>query len=384
MRIGVLTTSYPRWSGDPAGPFVAALNRWLVAAGHQVDVLAAGSAADRLGPHLAASKTPPILDDSGSVVRRVPSSLFYAGGAPDALLSGPTALLEAARFSAVLAARFHDLHRRYDAFVSHWLLPCGVLAAALSDGRPHVAVAHSSDVHLLRRLRGQAVVRWISRRARLVYSAASLRVPGAAGHVVPMGIDCAHFAASPDERRALRAALGVDRPTVLFLGRLVAVKGISVLLQALSALPDAVLWIAGDGPLRPALMEQASVLGPRVQFLGTIVGDERRRRLLACDVLALPSLRLPDGRTEGAPQVVLEALAAGAKVVASDVGGVADLLGDAGWCLPPGDVAAWQAGLAQALQTRDDAHPRRAMAQAARFDWSLTAPRIVGEPFGCG
>ena len=366
---------------------MAALNRRLAAAGHQIDVLAAGE-----DPRLA-EMTPGAVpsarerglaetSEPGGTVVRVPSSLFYAGGAPDALTQGPAMWLEAARFSARLGARFLAWQRRCDAFISHWLLPCGLLAAGFAGRRPHVAVAHSSDIHLLRRMHGQAIVRWIARRARLVYTAASLVVPGAAGHVVPMGIDCAEFAGDLGERQAIRAALAVQRPTILFLGRLVPVKGVSVLLQALAAVPAAVLWIAGDGPLRAALQAQAGSLADRVQFLGAIAGAERRRRLLACDVLALPSVELADGRSEGAPQVVLEGLAAGAQVVASRVGGVATLLGDAGWCVPPGDVPAWIAALRAALAASDTSRRRRAQAQAQRFDWSTVAPQIVGTPFG--
>lgn len=387
MRIGVLTTSYPRWPGDSAGQFVAALNRSLVDAGHQVEVLAAGPAPEPVPAEVAQGVSPQdsgpgMTEDPALRVRRVSSSLFYAGGAPDALARGGGTWREAARFSMHFSGEFLALQRRYDGFVSHWLVPCGVLAALAAGNRPHVAVAHSSDVHLLRQWRGQGLVRWLARRARLVYTASSLTVPGAQGHVVPMGVDCAQFAASPEQRRAARAELGVQRPTILFLGRLVPVKGVDVLLRALAGLPDATLWIAGDGPLRSALQAQARGLGHRVQFLGPIAGAERRRRLLACDVLALPSIVLPDGRTEGAPQVVLEGLAAGSRVVASRVGGVADLLGDAGWCVPPGDVSACIAALRAALACCDEPQRQRAVAQAQRFDWSLIAPRIIGATFG--
>lgn len=390
VRIGVLTTSYPRWAGDASGQFVAALNRYLVAAGHQVEVLSAGPAQPTRSPDDEAilSSRPGAVDEvceSGVVVRRVPSALFYAGGAPDALAQGPAMWLEAARFTARLARHFWAVQGRYEALVSHWLVPCGVLAERFAARRPHIAIAHSSDIHLLRRLHGQSLVRWVSRRARLIYTADSLVVPGANGRVVPMGIDCAQLAGSPQQRQAARAQLAVERPTILFLGRLVPVKGVSVLLRSLCALPSAVLWLAGDGPLRAALHDQVRALGlqDRVQFLGSIAGDERRQRLWACDVLAVPSVELADGRSEGAPQVVLEGLAAGAHVVASRVGGIASLLGDAGWCVPPGDVPGWTAALAQALATSVESRRAQAWAQVQRFDWSMVGPQIVGDALDC-
>lgn len=375
MRIAVLSTSYPRFPGEPAGPFVAALGQALVNRGHQVEVLAAGT------PGLV---EPSRQDLRELTVRRVSSTLFYAGGAPDALAGDPRAWVEALRFSGRFSREFAALHRRYDALISHWLLPCGVLGTVLAGSRPHVAIAHSSDVHLLRRLRMTALVRLVAARARLVYSAQSLVVPGAPGRVVPMGIDCAGLAVSDEERQTARQGFAVDRPTVLFLGRLVPVKGVAVLLSALAAVPEPQLWIAGDGPLRPHLQAQAQALGlgARVQFLGTVVGHERRRRLAACDLLAVPSIELPDGRTEGAPQVVLEGLAAGAHVLGSRVGGIPDLLGPVGQLVTPGDVAAWCVALRQGLAVTQGptaaAQRYAARCRAAQFDWSRIAEQIVG------
>jgi glycosyltransferase involved in cell wall biosynthesis len=231
VRIGVVTTSYPRYAGDPAGHFVAGLNRWLTARGHTIEVLAAGEAlAAGEGQEARATAGP----GPGIAVHRVPSPLFYRGGAPDALVAGPGAVLEAARFSVRLGQLLGERQRGYDALISHWLVPCGVLAATLGGGRPQVAIAHSSDIHLLRRLGLEAAARFVARRARLVYTTASLRVPGAPGVVVPMGIDTAEFRATSTDRAAARQRLGWAGPTVLFLGRLVPVKGVAVLLEALS------------------------------------------------------------------------------------------------------------------------------------------------------
>jgi glycosyltransferase involved in cell wall biosynthesis len=79
--------------------------------------------------------------------------------------------------------------------------------------------------------------------------------------------------------------------------------------------------------------------------------------------------------------VVLEGLAAGCAVVASAVGGVAELIGDAGWLVAAGDVAA----LATALTTATGlngaarhAQQQRAVARARRFDWAVVAPQILG------
>lgn len=379
MHLGILTTSYPRDADDPAGGFVAGFNRFLLSQGHSIEVVAAG-----------ADGSPAGLDPAG--VWRLPSPLFYRGGAPEHLFApSPAALSQAARFQLALTRRVAARAHAFDALVSHWLVPCGLAGAIAAPGRPHLAVAHSSDIHLLRRLGLTALPAWLSRRAALVYTAAGLVLPGAPGRVVPMGVEAASFAGDDAERAAARAALGLGprppagRGVVLFLGRLVPVKGLTVLLGA-AALDPAAPWdllIAGDGPLRKEVQRRAARLGRRVRLLGEVRGPSRRAALLGSDALVLPSLALPDGRTEGAPTVVSEALCAGLPIVASAVGGVPDLVGDAGVLCPPGQPAALSAALRLLFSSpaRLPALRARATAAGGSRDWSKVGPALLDELF---
>lgn len=375
MHIGVISTSYPRGAGDPAGSFVHGLNGYLRRQGHRVTVVCAGEADSPLQAEL-----------DGVSVHRVPSPLFFQGGAPDALATGlvqsplPT-LWEASRFSLQLGAVAARQLVGCDALLSHWLAPCGMTAALLQGRRPHVAVAHSSDIHLLRRLRGSVVARWLSRRAQLVYSAEHLRLDGAPGQVVPMGIHVAEFAPSEPLRQQARQALGLSRPTVLFLGRLVPVKGLAVLLAALdrlNQLQPVELLVAGDGPLRTELMREVIRNGLPVRFVGEVSGPRKRELLWAADALVLPSLQLADGRTEGSPVVVWEALAAGCPVVASRVGGVAAQLAGAGLLVPPGDAVQLAEALHRVLTQPELANQLRTqgLGRALSADWSQVAPQL--------
>ena len=381
MRIGVLTTSYPREPEDPAGHFVRGLCVHLIRCGHAVEVIAAGAP----DPAAPATRMASDGDDAGLRVRRLPSSLFYQGGAPDELAARPLAAwAAAASFSARLVLAAAQELRGCDALLSHWLVPCGVAAALCASGRPHVAIAHSSDIHILRRLGRLDVVRWLGRRARLVYTSSSLVVPGAEGPVVPMGLDVAALATSDAERQAARRALGHKRPTVLALSRLVPVKGLDTLIRALQHLHarglDADLVLAGDGPQRDELRALAAPLGSRVRLVGEVRGEQKRLLLRGCDVLALPSRRLPDGRTESAPTVLLEALAAGCPIVATAVGGVTELVGDAGFIVPPDEPAALAAALRRILFEPGVAPllGQKARARSAAYDWAAIAPRILG------
>ncbi len=370
MRIGVLTTSYPRWSGDPAGAFVAELSRLFAATGDEVVVVAAGPGGDR-DP----------FDRRIRVTRVQGRGLFYRGGAPEALAArGGT--VRAVAFSADLFRAARNAFASADALVSHWLVPSGLVGAALARGRPHVAIGHGSDVHLLATRRGgAAALAWVCRRSRVVVSSAAGRArlsaiwPAAASlSVCPMGLDVASLAGARLDRAAARTSLGIPLCAfvVAFLGRLVAIKGLEVLQAALPA--GATLLVAGDGPERPRL-----VAGPG-RFLGEVDAAGRRQLLAAADVLAVPSRRLADGRTEGAPLVVLEGLAAGVPVVASDSGGIPELVGDAALVVPAGDVAALAAAL---VRIRDDAAlagrlARRGAARVIELDWPRVAGRIRG------
>ena len=123
-------------------------------------------------------------------------------------------------------------------------------------------------------------------------------------------------------------------PTILFIGRHEPRKGLGVLLDALAMLPPAVrLWVVGSGPDTAALRAR-SAGDARIEWLGTITDSEKIARLKGADVLCAPSLR---GESFGI--VLLEAMAAGTAVVASDLPGYRNLArpGQDALLVPPGD-----------------------------------------------
>lgn len=122
------------------------------------------------------------------------------------------------------------------------------------------------------------------------------------------------------ERFARAEPVATEAPTVFFLGRHEERKGLQVLLAALRFLPaDLRLWVAGDGPLTAVLREQYRG-DPRVEWLGRITDAERARRLRGADVYCAPSIR---GESFGI--VLLEAMAAGVPIVASNLDGYANV-----------------------------------------------------------
>lgn len=377
MRLGVVTTSYPRAPDDPAGTFVAGHVRWLRAQGHEVEVIAAGDPAGG-----RAGQGP---DQAGVIRVPAPAGLFYSGGAPDALAAGRASLPGAAGFSAGLAIAVARRAPRWDAICAHWLLPCAAAAALVAPRRPLLAIAHSGDVHLALRLGLGAplAAALAARRARLVFVTDGLRQAFASGArfpasrrqvedalVCPMGIDVARFramAAGPREPRM-----------VLFLGRLVAIKGVAVLLEAIARIPAATLVVAGDGPARPALTAAARARGLAVQFTGEVRGPARDRLLARAQVVALPSVPVEGQRTEGLPQVALEAMAAGAALVASRTGGLAELPDGVALRTAPGDAGALAEAIAGLLDrpAERQAQVERAAHWVAAHDWSTVGPAL--------
>jgi glycosyltransferase involved in cell wall biosynthesis len=150
-------------------------------------------------------------------------------------------------------------------------------------------------------------------------------------------------------------------PTLITVGRLKAPKDPVTLLRALAALPteEFAALIVGDGPDRPAVEELSARLG-----LGGRVRLEGERRDVA-DLLAASDVFVLSSRSEGLPVSVLEAMAAGLPVVASDVGGVSELVidGETGILVRPGDPDR----LAEALEgLLSDPDRRRRLGEAGR------------------
>jgi phosphatidylinositol alpha-mannosyltransferase len=168
-----------------------------------------------------------------------------------------------------------------------------------------------------------------------------------------------------------------DGPTIFFLGRHEPRKGLAVLLDALAQLPAPVrLWIGSDGPETAEL--RARVAGdPRIEWLGRISDEERARRLRGADLFCAPSL---GGESFGV--VLLEAMAAGTAVVASDISGYAKVAraGRDALLVAPGDADELAAALRRVLADRSlrDRLVASGEARAAEFSMERLAELYLG------
>jgi teichuronic acid biosynthesis glycosyltransferase TuaC len=293
-------------------------------------------------------------------------------------LSGPL-------YAASLATTALRYRGKVDVVLGSWAYPDGFAAVVLGEmlGTPSVVKLHGSDMNVVAQLPGpRRGLEWaLPRAARVVAVSAPLRDAaielGATPNrvdVVPNGIDRTRF--RPHDRPTARRALGLplDRPIVLYIGNIERHKGSLDLVSAFAALKkyrkDALLVMVGDGPETENCKNLAAELGVDVRFVGAKPHDEVPQWLAACDVFVLPSWN------EGTPNVVLEALASGRRVVATRVGGTPDVITSdtLGVLVPPRDPPSLAVAIEEALSHPYDARGVSAALNAP--DWGQSAKTL--------
>lgn len=269
---------------------------------------------------------------------------------------------------------------------THWLYPDAVAAqVALERFRtPHVATGLGSDVNQLfddNRLK-RIVCTSLRRCDAVTVVAASMKdrvqadCPGLEVEVVLNGVDHRRFCAVPQSEAREQLDFSFDaRPLVLWIGRLSAEKNPVLLLRAarrLAAQGRSVRFVfIGAGPLASDLRDYVSEhgLSGSVDLLRERPSGEIPSWLNAADLLALTS------DCEGCPNVVLEALACGTRVVATDVGSIPDVINDAnGRRVPVGDPDAMGRAIAETLDTGPPDRGKVA-STADHLSWGAAAER---------
>jgi glycosyltransferase involved in cell wall biosynthesis len=321
MKVVVLTTSYPSVEHPVAGTFVASAVDAVRAAGVEVDVV-----------------SPDAFPDFG---------IAYGDGIAQNLRAAPWKVALVPGFVAAFAWAARRAAHDADLVHAHWI-PSAL--AARASGKPYVLQVWGTDVELARR--APALVRPLLRGARSVIAAsehlaAEARALGAREVVVvPTPVAIPERVAEPTEPAH-----------VLYAGRLSAEKGILELVEATEGLPRV---IVGDGPLRDRVPDAVGFVAPA----------EMSAYYERAAVVCVPS------RREGYGATAREALAYGRPVVATRVGGLADLDGVAR-LVAPGDTIALREAVASLL---GDAAERRRLGELGRehAEQSLS-PRAAAE-----
>ncbi len=276
--------------------------------------------------------------------------------------------------------------RRPDVVLSYWAHPDG--EAALRFGRhigaPVALVVGGSDVLVLtadqrRKKRIDAVLHGVDQviaiGEHLRQQVVAMGVPPDRVTSILRSVDCSMF--SPGDRWSARDRCGIarDHTVLLCVGRLVPVKGVEVLLEAVARLrlliPNLLVCIAGTGPLAPRLEKIAvkSGIASMVRWLGTVRQADLPDWYRAADLTVLPSY------SEGVPNVLLESVACGTPFVASRVGSIPYIADDA--CdrlVSPGRSDEIAAAVVDLLERRARPENRRhALTTEAEFQSRLDA-----------
>lgn len=265
----------------------------------------------------------------------------------------------------------------FDLIDAHYFYPDGVAAVMLGKyfNKPVVITARGTDISLIPRFPiPRRMIQWAVRHASASIAvcealrAEIIDVGAEPSHTFTLrnGVDLDLF--HPMDRQAQRRKFGLTGFTLLSVGNLVTLKGHDLVIEALLQLPEAKLIIAGGGPERNNLEALARRLGvsDRVTFTGTLIQADLRDYYNAADVLVLASSR------EGWANVLLESMACGTPVVASNVGGTPEVVAspDAGRLMPERTAK----GVADAIRILRAAYPAHEDTRnyAAKFSWSDT------------
>lgn len=288
-------------------------------------------------------------------------------------LTPRTLLATARRAARRLMAEGYD----FDLIDAHYFYPDGVAAAWLASelGKPLTITARGTDINLIPAYPGprRMILEAAARADGIITVCRALKERlvelGATAEkirVLRNGVDLAMF--RPVDRAAARAALGLTRTTLVSIGHLIERKGHDLVIAALPDLPDVDLLIAGDGPEERKLRALADHLqvADRVRFLGRLAHDRLREVYEAADILVLASSR------EGWANVLLEAMACGTPVVASNVWGTPEVIEapEAGELMDERSPAGVARGVRRLLARLPDRRATRAYAE--QFSWDDT------------
>lgn len=347
MAILVLTSSFPRTPGDLSGNFILELAKRLSA---RFDIIVTC-------PHSGGSELYEEID--GIKIFRFPyflplkmQRLYTDGGIAYNFRGSFLAKVQAPLFVISELVCVALKVRRYQVNVinSHWLIPQGIVGAICRKvfKTTHILTIHSSEITILKSIPfGKNIAEFCFNNSDAIISVSSHRLNAVLdllskdlrdkvikkASIVPMGIDISSFD-SGSLAKSITSNQVDSQITILFIGRLVEVKGCEYLIRALKLvieeIPSVSLIIIGDGPLNLHLKGLMYELGldKNIQFKGYIDHDRIPEYYAHSDIVIFPSIVDSAGFEEGLPVVLIEAMAAGKATIATKTNGVLEVITD--------------------------------------------------------
>lgn len=378
MKICLVATSFPRWTGDHRSPYILEMARAVQKQGYYVRVVTL---------HYPGAKARENLDGIEVIrTRYLPERWEILqkedGGMPVMWRKYPLARLSILPLVVAYMLSIARYSQDCDLIHANWTLSgiCAWLGQGLHK-KPFVVTVHGSDVNqgvqiplarLLTRMSlcASSGVMCVSQSLEEIVLSLGIRYSKV--QVVPCGVDTSKFLISNKKRQ----------PFLLFVGALTENKGVRSLLEAfprvLQYIPEFRLVLIGDGPLRGEFQNLTHSLGltDKVDFLGNVPQVQVSEWMQHARLLVLPSF------AEGLPVVLLEALASGTPCVGTNVGGIPDVITEeVGLLVPPANPFALGNAILQILRLEESEYYQ--MSQRARcralevFDWQVVASKIV-------
>ncbi len=339
-KVLVLASTFPRWKNDSTPPFVYELEKRL---GEKFEIHV-------LAPHYDGARKDEVMD--GLNIHRFQywwpakhQKLGYGGGILPNLKKNPFLIIQ--MFSLVIFELIHSLiivkRERINLIHVHWVIPYGLIALIINKlfGIPYIVTSHGSDVYGLK----AKIFVWLKK----IFYENSQKIIVVSNHlkkeiishittssnidVISMGVDSQQF--NPNKYSdEIKTKYKITGPFLLFVGRLVEVKGIQYLISAMPSIikkyPKAKLLIIGDGPLRKPLEQMVENLDIKdnVVIPGPIKNSELPSYYATADIFIGPSIITKEGQTEGFGLTFVEAMFSECIPIGTDVGGISDIIED--------------------------------------------------------
>jgi glycosyltransferase involved in cell wall biosynthesis len=376
-RVLVLASTFPRWKNDNQPHFVLDFAA-QISNQHDVYVLAPYDKGARFKEKIG-----------NIIVYRFPyfipglEKLAYRGGMVNSFKKSYLAKIQLPVFLSVqfLYLFWLSLSKRVDVIIPHWLFPQGFIAnfAKKFLRKKMVLVTHGGDIAMLQK-------RWASRLLKRTLT----------------NLDHVTFVSEKNLHKALDSTglnktkrfsvlpMGIHVPrlkkiendgvNLLFIGRLVEIKGLDYLIKALPSVikkhPQTHLTILGDGPLRPNLTRLVDRLNlqAHISFEGFLLGKAKDSHLRKANIVVVPSIIDKAGYEEGLPVAALEAMAYGKVLIGTNTGSMSSLINQKnGILVQPNDSNALASAIVDALDNTSS-WPQVASAAietAKNYDWAI-------------
>lgn len=367
-RVLFITTAYPAHESDPRGQHVRRLAEHIAGLGMDLSVLAptlpgAESSEVLGGVHIYRFRYSPLGREQ--LAKGVAGIVPNLRAKPHLVAQLPLFMAQMTRHASAMAGDFDLIH-------AHWVYPTGWVARRIRRrlGIPVVVTAHGGDVNAaannaalgrLVKSVGNSVDRVLAVSDDLVTKLKRIGVDNGNVMLSPLGVDLPPLPPRPRDTSA----------RVVFVGSLIHRKGVDVLLRALESVPEAAVQVevVGAGPERAKLESYAAERGLPVHFVGSVAPADVAGRLQNADVFVLPS------RSEGRPVAVMEAMAEGLAIVASDIPGNRELIDDSqnGLLFDLSDPSTCGTMLDQLARDPDRRHRLGLAARQSLVDRGLTA-----------